>query len=188
MANTILDGYKNSVSTLIKVKILRGNSSKKDFSFNNSFTIGRNEECSIRLNEAGVSKFHVEVIFENSKWWIVDRGSSNGTYINGNKIQRVEIKNSTSVELGTNGPILLFTPEDSALPPELPKIQDASVTGYIRRYFDKEINDQQVGEHTKMIRAAFNVVQKKHTSKYVKIIIGLITISVLVAIYAIYQG
>ncbi|MGA9292902.1 MAG: FHA domain-containing protein, partial [Ignavibacteriaceae bacterium] len=112
MSDTKISDAFNPDAKIIKVKILKGNTLKKEYYFDNSFSIGRAENCSIQINEGIVSRFHIEVCYENNKWRIIDKQSSNGTFLNGEKIDKVEIKNTTTVELGKNGPIVLFTFEN----------------------------------------------------------------------------
>ena len=190
MNSTQLSNSESLSNKIVKVKVERGNSDQKEFYFDKSFTIGRSEECSIQIDEGVVSRVHIEVIFDGDKWWISDKHSSNGTFLNGKKIETIELKTTTTVELGTNGPILLFTfeekPEASEIKIETSK--DASVTSYIQHYFDEAKSDDQVGEHTRLMREAFKVVKKKHTSKYIKLIVIVGVIAVLAAAYAIYQN
>jgi len=196
MNHTKLAESLHSNPKIIKVKIERGNSTKKEFYFENTFTVGRSEECSIQIDEGVVSRVHIEVIKENETWWIYDKHSSNGTFLNGNKIDRIELKNTTSIELGNNGPILLFTFGESIKPSADKKKEivevvhdtsdNPSITKYIRHYFN-ESNEGEVGEHTKLMREAFKVVKKKHTSKYIKIIIAVAFVAILIGVYAIYQ-
>lgn len=49
-------------------------------------TIGRDKSNSVVLDAPGVSGFHAEIQTENGKSFLVDLGSSNGTFINGKKI------------------------------------------------------------------------------------------------------
>lgn len=191
MNNTTFDGNKRSSHSIIKVKIERGNSAGKEFAFKNSFTVGRSEECSIQQNVGGVSRIHVEVNLEDGKWWIVDKQSSNGTFLNGNKIERAELTNSAFVELGINGPLLSLSLEES-FEKEEPEVinvplRDPSVTSIIRRYFDESKDEHPVGEHTKLVREAFKVVKKKQSTKYIKVIIAVAIIAILFASYSIYQ-
>lgn len=175
---------------IIKVKILKGNTSKKEYYFDNSFSIGRSENCSIQINEGIVSRFHIEVCYENNKWCIIDKQSSNGTFLNGEKIDKVEIKNTSTVELGKNGPIVLFTFENSkgTSQQSLSSAPDGgSVTSYIQHYFDESKSDQEMGEHTRMMREAFKVVKKKQTLRYKKLIIIIGLVAVVAAAYSIYQ-
>jgi membrane-bound lytic murein transglycosylase D len=191
MNSTQLSESTSSPSNkIVKVKIERGNSAKKEFYFEKTFTIGRSEECSIRIDEGVVSRVHIEVIFDGEKWWISDKHSSNGTFLNGKKIDNIELKTTTTLELGSDGPILLFSFEEK---PEVPETKvessgNPSVTSYIQHYFDESKADDQIGEHTRLMREAFKVVKKKHTSKYIKIIVIVGILAVIAAAYSIYQN
>ncbi|XP_029006090.1 angiogenic factor with G patch and FHA domains 1 isoform X2 [Betta splendens] len=59
-------------------------------------TIGREKDMdhAIRIPEMGVSKFHVEVYFDQEQqgYMLVDQGSQNGTVINGNRILQPKTK------------------------------------------------------------------------------------------------
>lgn len=50
-------------------------------------SIGRNESCDIKLNYAEVSKQHARFYHEGSTWFIADTNSTNGIWLNGNKIE-----------------------------------------------------------------------------------------------------
>ena len=51
--------------------------------------IGRSRECDIRVDDGNVSRRHVELVREGpSEWVVVDLGSTNGTELNGRKVQR----------------------------------------------------------------------------------------------------
>lgn len=193
MIKTKLSKTYRSNKDFIKVKIERGSSKQKEFYFKNSFSVGRSKECSIQLNEAGVSRFHIDVILNEGNWWIVDKNSSNGTYVNGSKIQKIELKNAASIQLGNNGPILLFTFEDKKPEDSFhKKIRNSnensvSLNNYISHYFD-ESDDRQVGQHTRFIREAFKIVHKKKTSKYKKIIIAVVVAAAAAFAFAVYQN
>jgi membrane-bound lytic murein transglycosylase D len=191
MNDTKLSENKPNTYQIVKVKIERGTSVKNEYFFQDTFTVGRSDECSIKIDSGVVSRVHIEILKEENTWWIVDKFSSNGTFLNGNKIDRVELKNSISLELGSDGPILLFSLVEKEItqpvdtPPPSP--HDPSVTQYIKRYFDETLDDQQIGDHTRMMRQAFKVVKKKQTSKYIKLIIAIGVIAVIAGAYAIYQ-
>ena len=154
----------------------------------NSFTIGRAEDCSIQINEGIVSRLHIEVCLENNKWSIIDKQSSNGTFFNGDKIGKIEIKNSTTIELGSNGPIILFTFEKQKSPTSHSNTSDGgTITSYIQHYFDESKSEHEMGEHTRMMREAFKVVKKKQTLKYKKVIIVIGLLLLIAAVYSIYQ-
>jgi len=190
MNDTKLSENKPNTYHIVKVKIEQGTSAKNEYFFQDTFTIGRSDECSVKIESGVVSRVHLEVIKEENTWWIVDKFSSNGTFLNGNKIDRVELKNNLSLELGNDGPVLLFSLVEQEVPQTVetpaPQPHDPSVTQYIKRYFDETTDDQQIGEHTRMMRQAFKVVKKKQTSKYIKLLIVVGVIAVIAGVYAIY--
>ena len=51
------------------------------------FTIGRAEDNDLTPREADVSRHHVVVTEEGDRWFLEDRGSFNGTFLNGSRIQ-----------------------------------------------------------------------------------------------------
>ncbi len=187
MDNTKLINSPNPGDKILKVKIERGNSTAKEFYFKDSFNVGRSEECSIRIDEGVVSRVHIEVIHEDGVWWIVDKHSSNGTFFNGSKIDKLELKNTATIELGKDGPILLFTFETKGENTADAGQKSNSVEDYIQHYFDESRGENEIGEHTRMMRQAFKVVKKKQTSKYVKLIIVASVVAASAIGYAVYQ-
>ena len=206
MNHTKISERSSFTHNIVKVKIERGNSTQKEFYFKESFTVGRSEDCSIQIDEGVVSRVHIEFIKDNNTWWISDKHSSNGTFINGIKIDNIELKDTSSIVLGNNGPILIVSfvesekeinnSSEESSPNIISSVtaennsasslpQDPSLTKYINHYFN-ESNNEEIGEHTRLVREAFKVVKKKHTSKYRKVIIGFAIIAVAAASFSIY--
>jgi FHA domain-containing protein len=51
--------------------------------------VGRSRECDVRVDDGNVSRRHFELVRESpSTWFVVDLGSTNGTEVNGRKVQR----------------------------------------------------------------------------------------------------
>ena len=172
-----------TLPTELTLIIVRGNTEKDQYHFIDSFKIGRDETCGIQFDEEIISRFHAQVLLENGKWWIEDSGSTNGTYQNNQKITRIQLTPDMEIEFGKNGPLIQFqfSQSESSLP------DSHSVTHYVEHYFDDKKEETEIGAHTRMLRQAFNRVQKKKTSKYY-IIIGIVVILLLIAgSYSIYQ-
>ncbi len=68
-----------------------------------SMLIGRGRECGIRLESAEVSREHVGVYFQEGLWWLRDRGSRNGTTVDGRQIKGtgpVQLRKGSQIVLG----------------------------------------------------------------------------------------
>jgi ABC-type multidrug transport system ATPase subunit len=63
-------------------------------------TIGRATTCDIVLDAQQVSRFHSRVEFIKDRYYIMDLGSMNGTFINGRKEQRRSLKERDIIQIG----------------------------------------------------------------------------------------
>ena len=62
--------------------------------------LGRGTDCDLRLVDPGVSRHHAELRVEDSQVVLVDLGSTNGTFVNGQPVRRVVLSDGTHVTLG----------------------------------------------------------------------------------------
>lgn len=62
--------------------------------------VGRLAECQIQLNDANVSRRHAAFIRLDEGWAISDLGSTNGTRLNGQPIERARLTDGDVVEIG----------------------------------------------------------------------------------------
>ncbi|PAU50610.1 ABC transporter ATP-binding protein [Streptomyces albireticuli] len=76
-----------------------------------SYTLGRDPQGDMVLQDARVSWRHATVRWGGRGWVIEDHGSTNGTYVQGQRIHQMEIGPGSSVHLGnaTDGPRLNLT-------------------------------------------------------------------------------
>ncbi len=72
--------------------------------------LGRGTDCDLRLVDAGVSRHHAELRVEDGHVVLVDLGSTNGTYVNGQPVRRVGLTDGTHVTLGRT--TLVFRQDD----------------------------------------------------------------------------
>ncbi len=72
------------------------------------YTLGRDPQGDIVLDDARVSWRHATVSFNGRSWVIEDHGSTNGTFAQGQRIQQLEVGPGSAVHLGnaTDGPRL----------------------------------------------------------------------------------
>ena len=73
-------------------------------------TIGRLPFNTIQIIDRTVSGFHAELISEHGHYRLHDRGSSNGTFVNGQKVSDYHLNESCTISFGTVE--AQFSPED----------------------------------------------------------------------------
>lgn len=90
--------------------------------FYRSATIGRTPENDVVIDDRFVSTHHVELRRHGDRWEIRDLETTNGTFIDGERIERATLGPSTSVRLGhPSGPELRLTiPGSAERPRETP--------------------------------------------------------------------
>jgi len=62
--------------------------------------LGRGAEADVRLSDTGVSRVHCEVRRDGEALVLADRGSTNGTSVNGRKVRTAVLQDGDVVELG----------------------------------------------------------------------------------------
>jgi hypothetical protein len=62
--------------------------------------LGRGTDCDLRLVDPGVSRHHAEIRVEDGEVVLVDLGSTNGTFVNGQPVRRIALADGTRVTLG----------------------------------------------------------------------------------------
>jgi membrane-bound lytic murein transglycosylase D len=125
--------------------------------------------------EQVVSKVHAEVRCEEGQWWLVDLQSRNGTYLNGERIERASMPSSCKVELGQGGPVLWISvgrqievPEsssDKTILQEEPK----SVTVLVKR-LEKTQDTGEGGAQTRLYSQAVQRITKRRSRWYLAVI------------------
>src|SRR5262245_34201300 len=63
-------------------------------------TVGRRESCDVRLNFPNVSGVHCELTFREGYWYLRDMHSTNGTKVNGARVQEKLLHPNDKVTIG----------------------------------------------------------------------------------------
>lgn len=63
--------------------------------------LGRAQDCDIQLADPNVSRRHAEVRQEETSYWIVDLGSTNGMEVNGRRLRQAKLEDGDRVTLGS---------------------------------------------------------------------------------------
>ncbi|WP_308254133.1 FHA domain-containing protein [Geminocystis sp. GBBB08] len=98
-----------SVITLTLLHPLKSIAVQKwNFEPNSVIRIGRANDNEVVLYSAVVSRHHLEIRPRGNDWALVNLGS-NGTFINGKKINKVLVKDGMVIRLASSGPKIKIT-------------------------------------------------------------------------------
>ena len=157
-------------------------------------TVGRVEENAFQISEPSVSSRHAEILLRGSDIVVKDLGSTNGTFINGEKITEAVLKPGQTLRFG-NIELKLDVPGAPAAPapapaatPPPPKKEPAKAAKGGISLSDLESGGRVTGFDTNTVFTK----KKKSKTMIFWIVMGcalvLILILILVAIYEIHNG
>jgi Protein of unknown function (DUF3662)/FHA domain len=63
--------------------------------------LGRSRACDVYVADLNVSRRHAELRQEGATYWIVDLGSTNGTVVNGKRVERERLRDGDRITLGS---------------------------------------------------------------------------------------
>src|SRR5690606_38087336 len=75
-------------------------------------TLGRSPEADITLEDAAISRFHFKVIVYNNIATLEDLQSTNGTFVNGERIRRYDLRPNDKIQISSTT-VLRFSYVDS---------------------------------------------------------------------------
>ncbi len=82
-----------------------------------SVVLGRSSGADIFVDDTGVSRRHLEIRAEDGRIYAVDLGSTNGSYVNGQRIMgRTELADGSSISLGRSRLTFRLVPAQSGGP------------------------------------------------------------------------
>ena len=65
-----------------------------------TYIVGRSDQADVIINSKDVSRQHAKIVFNGTQFMIEDLGSTNGTLLNGNKVERVKINPGDEIMIG----------------------------------------------------------------------------------------
>ncbi len=88
-----------------------------------SYTLGRDPQGDVVLDDARVSWRHATISFNGRSWVIEDHGSTNGTFVQGQRIHHLEFTAGTVLNLGNanDGPRVTLSGVAAAVPQAQPQ-------------------------------------------------------------------
>src|SRR5436190_5833581 len=101
-------GERRSASTTLKefidmasLRFLGGALENQEIELTaDAMTVGRGSSCQIQVTDAGVSSKHAKVYCEDNVFYVMDLGSTNGTFVNDQDIDRQPLQDGDVVRFG----------------------------------------------------------------------------------------
>lgn len=86
---------------MAKVTIKSGEFKNRSYDLQKDvLTMGRSSDNIIQIIDKKISRKQAELVFREDKYWIIDLGSKNGTYVNGLKIQEQVLNDGDVITVG----------------------------------------------------------------------------------------
>lgn len=99
--------------------MIRGRDAGKHFSIQNTrLVLGRDAVCDVQITDHEVSRQHAMIILEDSQYQLVDLKSSNGSFVNGQRVQSHLLHSGDRMQFGRT--LLVFTAKESEIVVERP--------------------------------------------------------------------
>src|SRR5882762_4110532 len=83
------------------LRILNGSLENQEIELSpDSMTVGRASACNIRIADAGVSSKHAKIWCEEGQYFLMDLGSTNGTFVNDRDVDREQLNDGDVIMFG----------------------------------------------------------------------------------------
>lgn len=166
--------------------------------FHRAFYIGRDPDCEVQIQDAHASRRHAQVTFADGQWTIRDLRSSNGLYVEAERVESAPIGSAITVRLGHDGPAIELGPgnrfaaaaptRDTDPEPEPDATEDSMIA---ERYFSGGDQDEgeEVGGRTMMIRKAYQKIhqKQKRQSRWIIAVVALLGVGAAAYAYRAHQ-
>jgi len=82
-----------------EIAVLRWNGQRRALEERRS-VLGRSRDADVQIEDPNVSRRHAEIVQEGSTYWLVDLGSTNGTEVDGRRVQRARLDDGSRFTIG----------------------------------------------------------------------------------------
>lgn len=95
-----IDDVKRRIVSYLTVYDINGRSNQ--YTLENVNSIGRNSSNDIILDDNMVSNFHAEIVNSEDAFYLIDKDSLNGVYLNGDLVDdNIELFNNDEIQIGS---------------------------------------------------------------------------------------
>ncbi|HUK11948.1 MAG TPA: FHA domain-containing protein [Thermoanaerobaculaceae bacterium] len=172
----------------VNVTVVTAAGTTRQRSFTQAFRLGRGEECEVRVAGKDVSRIHAEVVPRGTEWSVRDLGSTNGTFLDGERVHDAKLPARCELQLGTEEVrVLLRIGEDTRDAADATMVDAPRDEAYYIHHYVEHDKTGHLGQRTIMIRQAVADVMRKRRRHYVWIIGLVVALGLGAGGYAIYQ-
>lgn len=105
---------------LLRLRIQNGSLTGQEFVLQEgALTLGRAGDCNLIFSanaDPGVSNYHAVLVAHPDGYYIADQQSTNGTFVNGQTVERAWLNSGDTIRLGYEGPEIRVTVENGSRP------------------------------------------------------------------------
>ncbi|BBX98028.1 hypothetical protein MLAC_33220 [Mycobacterium lacus] len=88
---------------------VRSGQSQRSFAAGRDVVVGSDLHADLRVAHPLIARAHLLLRFEQGSWIAIDNNSSNGTFVDGRRVPRVDIHDGLAINLGRpDGPRVTF--------------------------------------------------------------------------------
>lgn len=172
----------------ISVTVEFADGRRRQRSFTKAFRIGRGEECDVRIEAKDVSRVHSEVLVRDGQWWVRDAASTNGTFLDGERVTLAPMPERAVLQLGGDEPrLLLRVGIDRENASDATIVDSPRTESYYVRHYLEGPEGTQLGRRTTMIRKAFLDVTRKRRRLYLLSIGGIAVLLAAAGAFSLHQ-
>jgi MoxR-like ATPase len=86
---------------MAKLKFIEGPLKGKEVDVSSEgVDLGRSERCGLTIDDGRMSGEHALIRLDSGSWWVYDQQSTNGTFVNGEKVQALRVNEGDRVTVG----------------------------------------------------------------------------------------
>jgi two-component system, cell cycle response regulator len=137
--NQIAVAPRNTVKDRALLTMLSGLNAGQVYTLDqNETTLGRAKDTHVRIDDPGISRVHARVVrTEEGRFFVEDLRSTNGVFVNGAKIERVELGTADRIQIGPNV-VLRFALLDSDEEALARQLYESSTKDALTRTFNRK--------------------------------------------------
>ncbi|MBW3565553.1 MAG: SpoIIE family protein phosphatase [Acidobacteria bacterium] len=153
---------------VLKLRVCRPNVAATDYALTDDVvTIGRAESCTIQIPDRYLSRQHAQLTRKGDAWFVSDKGSANGTYLNGHRVESlIPVTPRDRITIGENEIIMVdegetAPPSRLTITPDLPSSTINLSLPAIDASTKKRSEDRQTERLNLLNRLAMELLEEK---------------------------